>query len=191
MVFPLPIRTDGRSCAVVPEVKIHLRRCSGNRIGASTALLRPLQAQNGILHNKMTIGPTEEMSGIFPWCRCIASPDPISSLHALIYFSPTDITFLSPERRTCDTQPTAATPPTACVSTVHPGDVLPIKGTDPWQRGGEHPNPISPLREPTFFPLVQYNISLSLTARADCQAMHIVRPCSQRAKSWACRGAAG
>ena len=60
MRFPLPIRTEGRSCAVVPEVKIHLRRCSGDRIGASTASLRPLQAQNGILHNKMTVAPTEE-----------------------------------------------------------------------------------------------------------------------------------
>ena len=55
IIFPLPIRTDGRSCPVVPEVKIHLRRCSGDRIGASTASLRPLQAQNGILHNKMTV----------------------------------------------------------------------------------------------------------------------------------------
>ena len=62
MRFPLPIRTEGRSCAVVPEVKIHLRRCSGNRIGASTASLRPLQAQNGILHNKMTVDPIEEMT---------------------------------------------------------------------------------------------------------------------------------
>ena len=57
--------------------------------------------------------------------------------HVLIYLSSTDITFLSPERRTCNTQPTVATPPTACVSTVHPGDALPIKGTDPWQRGSQ------------------------------------------------------